>query len=101
MLAPATVNPSSHSLCKNQVSYQSVYAKYCALQEESRRSKARVFTRTIDLYCNSESVKTSSLGVGREPTGFERLDLCRKALEALDRRGWDRSFHQVLRFFRV
>jgi hypothetical protein len=28
--------------------------------------------------------------------GFKRMDLCRKALEALDKRGWDRSFHQRL-----
>ena len=26
--------------------------------------------------------------------GIARIDQCRKALEALDRRGWDRSFHQ-------
>lgn len=28
--------------------------------------------------------------------GFKRIQLCRKALEALDKRGWDRSFHQRL-----
>jgi len=28
--------------------------------------------------------------------GFKRMQQCRKALEALDRRGWDRSFHQRL-----
>jgi len=29
--------------------------------------------------------------------GFDRIALCRRALEALDRRGWERSYHQ--RFF--
>ena len=28
--------------------------------------------------------------------GIKRVQLCRQALEALDRRGWDRSFHQRL-----
>jgi hypothetical protein len=28
--------------------------------------------------------------------GIKRIQLCRQALEALDRRGWDRSFHQRL-----
>ena len=28
--------------------------------------------------------------------GITRVNECRKALEALDRRGWDRSFHQRL-----
>ena len=28
--------------------------------------------------------------------GIRRIQLCRSALDALDRRGWDRSFHQRL-----
>ena len=28
--------------------------------------------------------------------GIKRIQLCRRALDALDRRGWDRSFHQRL-----
>lgn len=31
---------------------------------------------------------------GRESSGFRRIALCRAALEALDRQGWNRSFHQ-------
>jgi hypothetical protein len=26
--------------------------------------------------------------------GIKRIQLCRQGLDALDRRGWDRSFHQ-------
>lgn len=29
-----------------------------------------------------------------ETSGFQRMAMCRKALEALDRRGWERSYHQ-------
>lgn len=29
-------------------------------------------------------------------TGIRRIQLCRTALDALDRCGWDRSFHQRL-----
>ena len=34
--------------------------------------------------------------VNEKMNGFKRIQLCRSALEALDRRGWDRSFHQRL-----
>lgn len=30
----------------------------------------------------------------KENTGFKRMQRCRQALEAIDRRGWQRSFHQ-------
>lgn len=29
-------------------------------------------------------------------SGFQRIALCRKALEALDRSGWQRSYHQKM-----
>ena len=29
-------------------------------------------------------------------SGFQRIELCRKALEALDTRGWQRSYHQKM-----
>ena len=29
-------------------------------------------------------------------SGFERMQACRRALEALDRQGWERSYHQRL-----
>lgn len=31
--------------------------------------------------------------------GFARMQACRKALTALDRRGWERSYHQKYTFF--
>jgi len=30
----------------------------------------------------------------KQCNGFQRMQKCRQALEALDRRGWQRSFHQ-------
>ena len=38
----------------------------------------------------------SNFAVSVEMNGLQRLQLCRRALDALDRRGWDRSFHQRL-----
>jgi hypothetical protein len=35
-------------------------------------------------------------GVSTQMHGLLRVGECRKALEALDRRGWERSFHQRL-----
>lgn len=35
-------------------------------------------------------------GSKHQKNGFQRMDMCRKALEALDRKGWQRSFHQRL-----
>ena len=29
-----------------------------------------------------------------KPSGFRRMEKCRQALQAIDRRGWERSFHQ-------
>lgn len=37
-----------------------------------------------------------SYGVSTQMHGLLRVGECRKALEALDRRGWERSFHQRL-----
>ena len=33
-------------------------------------------------------------GGGKSRNGFARIQACREALDALDRRGWQRSFHQ-------
>lgn len=60
------------------------------LQEEKSRQfkKQRVSTaisRHMRTYADSKGM-----------TGIKRIQLCRQALDALDRRGWDRSFHQRL-----
>ena len=37
---------------------------------------------------------TAKTTCASETSGFQRMAMCRKALDALDRRGWDRSYHQ-------
>lgn len=42
-----------------------------------------VIDRHMDAYSSGEGMN-----------GLKRIELCRRALDALDRRGWERSFHQ-------
>eukprot|EP00961_Rhodomonas_salina_P232744 3144393-Rhodomonas_salina.1 len=32
--------------------------------------------------------------INLKQSGFRRMEKCRQALQAIDRRGWDRSYHQ-------
>ena len=52
---------------------------------ENDRKRRRT---TIERYTGRGDIKS-------EGNGFKRLAMCRMALEAMDRRGWERSFHQV------
>lgn len=54
-------------------------------------------------YLTSDRTATSKTAIERHMSSFQnvenmngikRIQLCRQALEALDRRGWNRSFHQ-------
>ena len=56
-------------------------------QEKESERRRRETRRTALQNCLSLSTKS-------ETTGFQRIQKCRQALEALDRRGWTRSFHQ-------
>ena len=69
----------------SNISYQHIYDKYVRITNAEKAAKIKNFVRSIDLYKKHETT---------EKTGFDRLALCRKALEAIDRRGWERSFHQ-------
>lgn len=41
------------------------------------------------------SIRSYALsGIKNTSDGFKRMMICRKGLEAIDRRGWTRSFHQ-------
>jgi len=70
-----------------RLGYTNVYYKYYQYVTDVEFKEKHYFKKTIELY---DSVAE------RKISGFDRLDLCRKALEALDRRGWERSFHQRL-----
>jgi hypothetical protein len=66
------------------VSFQSIYEEYY----RSHLPPAPTAQLTaMELFCKRRRrVGTMS--------AFGRIDMCRKGLEALDRQGWDRSYHQ-------
>jgi hypothetical protein len=70
-----------------QISFKDVYGKYVDIKTKESAQNTHRFVKCIDLYQTDEKQ-----GI----TGFDRLNMCRRALEALDRRGWERSYHQRL-----
>ena len=68
-----------------------LFAAYDQLQAERNHKKAvrGVPRNALQAYLHS----TTEAKTG---TGFQRIQKCREALEALDRQGWQRSFHQRL-----
>jgi hypothetical protein len=66
-----------------------LYQRYHEIQTKQAEQSVRKFTRSIDMY--NEAAEAT-----KATTGFDRMNTCRKALEAIDRRGWDRSYHQRL-----
>lgn len=78
-------------------SYSSLYAAMDAkLQaerdEHTRKTKLRNAIQTSFISAANTSIANSSSN--NVSKGFKRIDLCRTALNALDRRGWERSYHQ-------
>jgi len=70
------------------VSLADYYSAYDRVQAESGRLEAsRRARRTALQNCLAPASQASS-------DGFARMQLCRTALDSLDRRGWQRSFHQ-------
>jgi len=69
-------------------SFQDLYDLF--EREEQKRVGERRISRvsTLDRYAVPSSERVSN--------GFFRIEKCRRALEALDRRGYNRSFHQRL-----
>ncbi len=77
---------SSHPL-----DHAPLFASYDSIQsEKTRKAQIRDVPRNaLQAYLHSsKEAKTGS--------GFQRIQRCREALEALDRQGWQRSFHQRL-----
>lgn len=74
-----------------RLDYSSLFSAYDDIQSEKRRRSAvqSVPRNSLQEYLHKSSeAKTGS--------GFQRMQKCREALEALDRQGWQRSFHQRL-----
>ena len=70
------------------VNLEEYFKRYDRVTREKETERQRLGTRRTALQ-NCLSLSTKS-----ECTGFHRIQKCRQALEALDRRGWARSFHQ-------
>ena len=73
------------------IDHTPLFASYDHIQsEKSIRAEARGVPRNaLQAYLHGTAeAKTGS--------GFQRIQKCREALEALDRQGWQRSFHQRL-----
>lgn len=68
-----------------KISYHDIFLLHANIQNIEDKKNSVRFTRAIDRY------KTSVIA-GKN--GFDRLETCRRALNALDRQGWERSFHQ-------
>ncbi len=60
-------------------------ARAKAAREQKQGMMKTAIGRHMGGYVSSEESKLN---------GIKRIQLCRNALDALDRRGWDRSFHQ-------
>jgi hypothetical protein len=65
--------------------YFSSYDKI-AEEKENERLKRQKRRTVLDNYL--------STGQSVECNGFQRMQKCRQGLDAIDRRGWQRSFHQ-------
>lgn len=66
--------------------YQSIYDEH---DEHVRASSAPPKILTALQARRAQQARSTS-------SGFQRIELCRKALEALDTRGWQRSYHQKM-----
>ena len=71
------------------LSFQDVYSAYDAVQAEKalQSSLESRGSNALERYLQRR-------GAGARRDGFARMQMCRDALDALDRRGWQRSFHQ-------
>jgi len=62
---------------------------YDAYAERIKKSRARpVVYTTLQTRRNQEKLITCN--------GFNRINTCRRALEAIDNKGWQRSYHQKM-----
>ena len=67
-------------------SFQELYDKFDEISTKQQIQSNRKRSNTISRYVQKVQTQSS--------TGFKRMELCRKALDALDGCGFKRSFHQ-------
>lgn len=70
--------------------YTQVYNRYDALQEKLKQQEEE--SRVVRSALSNFMRRGQSLNV--KFNGFRRMEMCREALAAIDRGGWERSFHQ-------
>lgn len=74
-----------------QLDHTQLFTAYDRIQsEKTRRAALRDAPR------NALQAFLHGSAESRTGSGFQRIQRCREALEALDRQGWQRSFHQRL-----
>ena len=76
---------------KMQLDHAPLFAAYDRIQsDKARRAAFRDAPRNaLQAFLHGSAQATTG-------SGFQRIQRCREALEALDRQGWQRSFHQRL-----
>ena len=67
-----------------------------AVDERASATRESTRTATTALERHMRGEPSSAAAEGGALSGLQRIERCRSALDALDRRGWDRSFHQRL-----
>jgi len=83
---------TSRGIHKKKISFKPLFIqwdKIAAREAALRALKRRGISTAIQRHMQNDKVSEGM-------NGFKRIQLCRRALEALDKRGWDRSFHQRL-----
>ena len=73
------------------IDHTPLFSSYDHIQSEKHRVAAVKGVPRNALQAYLHSTKEAKTG-----SGFQRIQKCREALEALDRQGWQRSFHQRL-----
>ena len=73
-------------------SLQTLYDAYQRIRDAKLAEQKQA---SIRLTAMQRCLGLSATGTkSQQSSGFRRIQLCRDALDALDRRGWIRSFHQ-------
>ena len=69
--------------------YQKWYLAYETMinQRQNMQRRSTALISALDSFIQEQSQEERS-------SGFKRMEKCRQALEAIDRQGWKRSFHQ-------
>lgn len=84
----------------DEASLQEIYDAY-QLIHDAREAEHKLRTMRLTSLQRYLGVTPGSLRSGgaaaaapEQSPGFKRIELCREALAALDRQGWNRSYHQ-------